>query len=108
MIGDIADRTPGTNKDDICAALGSDDFIGPKCIRPGYSYGGPCYPRDNVALAVYAKSVGVQALLSEASDKYNDFHSDLMIQALLDQNLEVVLDSHFMSSSVLMSHSSSI
>lgn len=35
MIGDIADRTPGANKDDIADALGCDDSIGRKCIRPG-------------------------------------------------------------------------
>ena len=26
-------------------------------MRPGYGYGGPCYPRDNQALALYAKQV---------------------------------------------------
>ena len=26
-------------------------------MRPGYGYGGPCYPRDNQALALYARQV---------------------------------------------------
>ena len=85
MIGDIADRTPGADKFDICNALGMDASIGPKCIRPGYGYGGPCYPRDNRALAKYAESIGIEATIPVASDKYNEFHHDVMASELLER-----------------------
>jgi len=54
MIGDLADRTPGAEKHEICDALKKDRSMGPICMTPGYGYGGPCYPRDNKALATYA------------------------------------------------------
>jgi len=90
MIGDIADKTPGADKYDICQALGSDDSIGPKCMTPGDSYGGPCYPRDNVALGVYANQCGVAALLPQASDAYNKLHSDGQYYALVGSGLQEV------------------
>ena len=59
MIGDIADRSNGANKYDICDALKCDRSIGPICMTPGYGFGGPCYPRDNKALSLYAKSIAI-------------------------------------------------
>jgi len=88
MVGDIADRTPGADKFDICNALGMDASIGPKCIRPGYGYGGPCYPRDNRALAKYAESIGIEATIPIASDRYNEFHHDVMAAELLERGDE--------------------
>lgn len=45
MIGDIADATHGANKLDILRAVGADSRIGSKCLKPGYGFGGPCFPR---------------------------------------------------------------
>ena len=82
MIGDIADRTVGANKHDICDALKSDRSIGPICMTPGYGFGGPCYPRDNKALAMYARQCGIEPLIPVATDDYNDVHHRLMVQAI--------------------------
>lgn len=81
MIGDIADRSEGANKFDICDALKCDRSIGPICMTPGYGYGGPCYPRDNKALAMYANAVGVSPLIPVATDDYNDIHHEIMTNA---------------------------
>lgn len=83
MIGDIADATAGADKYDICRALGMDASIGAVCMRPGYGYGGPCYPRDNRALGVYAASVGIKATISQATDEYNELHHDRMAAQLV-------------------------
>ena len=83
MIGDIADRTEGAEKHEICNALKSDKSIGPICMTPGYGFGGPCYPRDNKALALYCQKVGVQPLIPKATDDYNDIHHDIMTKNLL-------------------------
>lgn len=80
MIGDIADRSEGADKFDICDALKCDRSIGPICMTPGYGYGGPCYPRDNKALAMYANAVGVSPLIPVATDKYNDIHHEIMTE----------------------------
>mmetsp|Transcript_15729 Transcript_15729/g.35989 ORF Transcript_15729/g.35989 Transcript_15729/m.35989 type:complete len:393 (-) Transcript_15729:67-1245(-) len=83
MVADLADKTPGADKFEICAALGKDESIGPICMRPGYGYGGPCYPRDNQALALYAKQVGVSPCIPEATHDYNEFHHKVMAEECL-------------------------
>eukprot|EP00121_Abeoforma_whisleri_P013413 Awhi_evm1s12373 len=88
MIGDIADRTVGACKKDILAAVGADSRVGTKYLKPGYSYGGPCFPRDNRALGGYAEFVGVQPIIPVATDAYNKYHTKLMAETLLDQNLD--------------------
>lgn len=40
-------------------------------------------------MAVYANSVGIKAHLAEASDVYNSYHSNLMAEDLLSQDLDV-------------------
>merc|ERR1719453_938448 len=75
MIGDIADCTPDADKDAILQAVGMDSRIGPKCLKPGYGFGGPCFPRDNRALGGYAESIGVKPLISIATDEYNVEHT---------------------------------
>jgi UDPglucose 6-dehydrogenase len=90
MIGDIADRTPNASKDDICNALGLDQSIGSVCMRPGLPYGGPCYPRDNRALAHYAQVVGVRADIPLATDAYNEYHSNVIVETLLKSGQEQV------------------
>lgn len=86
MIGDICDATPGADKNEVCQALMNDDSIGPKCMRPGYGFGGPCYPRDNVALALYADSVGVDATLSKASNTSNAWHAKHMAEKMVAED----------------------
>lgn len=80
LIGDIADRTPGACKNEITQAIGKDSRVGSKYIRPGYGYGGPCFPRDNRALGGYGEQVGVDALLFKATDAYNKYHTQLQLQ----------------------------
>jgi nucleotide sugar dehydrogenase len=86
LIGDIADRTPGANKHDITRAIGADSRVGYKYLRPGYGFGGPCFPRDNRALAGYAGMVGIDGLVFKATDAYNKYHTQLQIQAALAEN----------------------
>ena len=88
MIGDIADATPGADKYDILAAVGEDSRVGTKCILPGYGFGGPCFPRDNRALGTYARMVGVEPTICEATDSYNRLHADRMAEDLLSKDLE--------------------
>jgi UDP-glucose 6-dehydrogenase len=57
-------------------------------LRPGYGFGGPCFPRDNRALGGYAKMVGVQPLLPEATDLYNKLHTGYQIDEQLALNKE--------------------
>lgn len=82
MIGDIADKTSGADKEDILRAVGADTRIGGKCLRPGYGFGGPCFPRDNRALGAHASKIGVNPIICRATDDYNDYHASLMADYL--------------------------
>jgi UDPglucose 6-dehydrogenase len=67
----IAEQFPKANIHDVLEAIGSDSRIGPKYLRAGLSYGGPCFPRDNRLLAFTARQLGLEAPLAEASDRVN-------------------------------------
>eukprot|EP00756_Hemistasia_phaeocysticola_P003962 Hpha_TRINITY_DN12556_c0_g2::TRINITY_DN12556_c0_g2_i1::g.50888::m.50888/K00012/UGDH, ugd; UDPglucose 6-dehydrogenase len=88
MIGDICDRTPGADKEAVMQCVGLDARIGSKCIMPGYGVGGPCLPRDNRALGVYARIVGIDPKISVATDEYHHYHADNTAQTLLDRGLD--------------------
>lgn len=81
-IGDIAACTPGADAEAILAAVGADSRVGAKCLKPGYGFGGPCFPRDNTALGHYAASVGREPLLSRATDAANEAHRAFQIEQL--------------------------
>ena len=73
MVGDIA-QSLGGDPDVVLGAIGNDSRIGSKYLGYGYGYGGPCFPRDNRALALCAGDVGNKALISVASDESNKDH----------------------------------
>lgn len=86
MIGDIADSTPGADKFAILKAVGGDARIGSLYLKPGYGFGGPCFPRDNRALGSYAKQVGIDPIIPEATDTANRLHAQEMIKQLSAEN----------------------
>ena len=85
MIGDIA-ITSGADPDVILEAIGSDSRIGNKYLRYGFGYGGPCFPRDNRALAMYASDIGCPSLISQASDESNVLHLQEQIRNFVQHN----------------------
>jgi len=84
MIGDICDGTPGADKFAVLKAVGGDSRIGIKYLKPGYGYGGPCFPRDNIALGGHAQDIGIDAKISHATDEYNNYHTGLQVKNLLE------------------------
>jgi UDPglucose 6-dehydrogenase len=71
MLARICEQLPGANVDVITSALGLDTRIGPKYLKGAVSYGGPCFPRDNLALAQLARQLGVPPDLAQAVDRFN-------------------------------------
>ena len=59
----ICENVPGADIDEITAALGADTRIGSKYLRGGLGFGGPCFPRDNIAFQAFAAEHGAPALL---------------------------------------------
>lgn len=86
-IADVADKTPQAEKEQVLLAIGSDSRVGTKCMKPGYGFGGPCFPRDNRAFGQYAASVGIEPLLAKATDAANASHALLQAEALLKLDL---------------------
>src|SRR5690348_2764607 len=71
MLARMCERLPEANVDDITAALGLDTRIGPKYLKGAISYGGPCFPRDNLALTAFARQIGARADIAQATDQFN-------------------------------------
>jgi len=71
MVARICERLPGADVDVVTAALGLDARIGGKYLKGATGYGGPCFPRDNVALSYLARKIGAPAFLAEATDSAN-------------------------------------
>jgi len=85
MIGDIALAT-NCNPQTILNAIGEDTRVGKKLTTYGYGFGGPCFPRDNRALGIFADDVGIDAAISKATDKMNNLHLDYQINNFLNSN----------------------
>ncbi len=71
MLAEVCERIPGCDADVVTSAIGLDTRIGRKYLKGAVGYGGPCFPRDNVAFAHMARSVGVEPTLAEATDAVN-------------------------------------
>lgn len=71
MLAEICEALPGADVDAVTAALGTDSRIGSKYLRGALGYGGPCFPRDNVALAALARTIGLSADVATATDTVN-------------------------------------
>jgi UDPglucose 6-dehydrogenase len=71
MLARVCERVPGADADVVTAALALDRRIGPGCLKGALGYGGPCFPRDNLAFAAVARRLGIEPLLAEATDRFN-------------------------------------
>ena len=56
VLADICERIPGGDVDVVTSALGLDSRIGRKYLTGALGYGGPCFPRDNVALGFMVRA----------------------------------------------------
>ncbi|MEI6810106.1 MAG: nucleotide sugar dehydrogenase, partial [bacterium] len=71
MLANICERIQGGDIDVVTSALGTDKRISRHYLKGALGYGGPCFPRDNVALSFVARSVGTTAELAEVTDRAN-------------------------------------
>jgi UDPglucose 6-dehydrogenase len=92
MLSDICERLPGADVDIVTKALGADSRIGKKYLKGALGYGGPCFPRDNVAFSHLARGLGARADLAEATDSLNRYQIERLAAAasrLLDGGSKV-------------------
>lgn len=83
IIAQICERMPGGDVDIVTNALGLDERIGPKYLKGGIGFGGPCFPRDNAALSFIARELGGSAELAETTHRANQAYSmEIVARAL--------------------------
>jgi UDPglucose 6-dehydrogenase len=86
MVATISEQLPGGDVDVVTGALGLDTRIGSRYLKGAVAFGGPCFPRDNQALAYLAGQLGQSGALSEAVHAYNSSSN----RRLADRVLEVM------------------
>jgi len=82
MLAEFCEKIPGGDVDIVSDALGMDNRIGRKYLTGGFGFGGPCFPRDNVALNFMGKQLGVDSRLLETNDDYNRGLSKRYVETL--------------------------
>src|SRR5467141_2366862 len=86
MVATMSEQLPGGDVDVVTGALGLDTRIGSRYLKGAVAYGGPCFPRDNQALAYLARQLGPSGALAEAVHAYNGTSN----QRLAERVLEVI------------------
>jgi UDPglucose 6-dehydrogenase len=71
MLAEFCERIPGGDVDVVCDALGADRRIGRRYLTGGLGFGGPCFPRDNIALSAFGRHVGAGADIAVTTDTVN-------------------------------------
>lgn len=83
LIGQLCERVPGGNADEVCGAIGHDKRIAPYYLRAGMSYGGTCFPRDTKALAAFGRKVGHDIGLMREVDAINNMQKRQLAELVL-------------------------
>src|SRR6202008_696664 len=65
MLAEISAAIPHGDVDVVADAIGLDSRIGRKYLTGGLGFGGPCFPRDNVALGFVARALDATATLPD-------------------------------------------
>ena len=82
MLAELCERIPGGDVDVVSEALGSDQRIGRRYLTGGLGYGGPCFPRDNLALRYVARELGVLTEIPDATDRLNGSRVERAVASL--------------------------
>jgi UDPglucose 6-dehydrogenase len=71
MLAELCAAIPGGDVDVVSDAIGMDSRIGRKYLTGGLGFGGPCFPRDNVAMRFIAEALGARPELPIVTDRLN-------------------------------------
>lgn len=85
MLSDLCQRLEGGDVDVVTAAVGLDSRVGGKYLKGAIAFGGPCFPRDNLAFGALAREVGARFDLAQATQEINAYQS-LRLQTLIEQH----------------------
>ena len=68
----------GDESEKVLGFVGDDPRVGEKCLKPGWGYGGPCFPRDNRALCTFLREWGASDYIPIATHETNERHAIVM------------------------------
>jgi UDPglucose 6-dehydrogenase len=71
MLAELCELIPGGDVDIVSDALGSDKRIGRRYLTGGLGFGGPCFPRDNIALSAFGQRMGADTDIAVTTDAAN-------------------------------------
>lgn len=93
MIQDVAERLGNMNVDVVCDALkhSTQRITGPSYMKPGMGDGGPCHPRDNIALRSLSHRLGLGYDLFGAIVDSRDIQARNMAEKLAAFGLPVLI-----------------
>jgi len=86
QLASICEKVPGADIDVITTAVGADTRVGSKYLKGGLGFGGPCFPRDNIAFQVFAEKFGGKAPLGKEVININ-FEVVKRITKILSDNI---------------------
>jgi UDPglucose 6-dehydrogenase len=76
MLAGVCEKLPGSDVNVVTDAIGLDTRIGRKYLKAAVPFGGPCFPRDNVAFRSMAHDLGAPVHIAEATQAINDHQID--------------------------------
>ena len=82
MLAELCAAIPGGDVDVVSDAVGLDSRVGRKYFTGGLGFGGPCFPRDNLALSFMAAALGARSDLPIATDRLNRSLAERIIEQL--------------------------
>jgi UDPglucose 6-dehydrogenase len=82
MLATLCERIPGGDIESVSDALGLDHRIGRSYLTGGMGFGGPCFPRDNVALGYVAKALDAAGTLPDTIHNLNEERPNTLMERL--------------------------
>jgi UDPglucose 6-dehydrogenase len=82
MLLALCNEVPEADVDEVTHALSY--RLGRRFLKGAVPYGGPCWPRDNRAMAAYMDLIGVPSTLPNAIDRANTDHSHYVLSQVLN------------------------
>ncbi|MBI4974113.1 UDP-glucose/GDP-mannose dehydrogenase family protein [Candidatus Roizmanbacteria bacterium] len=82
MIARVCEQVPEADAKIVNGAVGSDSRVGIKYLKGGLGFGGPCFPRDNAALAEFITSLYLSAEIPESVQSFNRKQVDYIFRLI--------------------------
>ena len=107
----IGDALRGHDVDAALEFIGSDPRVGSKCLKYGWGYGGPCFPRDNRALSTFLRSIGGYDYLPIATHESNERHAvemarhfegSTLVGACYKDSTNIIEESHKVKTALIL------